>query len=45
MADKTSKKSAKVARKTTAERAGVKSALLARGNPQIAKGGGDRSNR
>src|SRR5438132_7731364 len=41
MAGKTSKKSARVAKKTAAKRAGAKPALLAGGNPQIAKADGD----
>ena len=41
MVGKTSKKSAKVAKKASAKRAVVKPALLAGGNPQIAKGDGD----
>ena len=41
MADKTPIKSKKVARKPTASRAAAKPALLAGGNPQIAKGYGD----
>ena len=41
MAGKTSKTSAKVAKKTAAKRAAAKPALLAGGNPQIAKGDGD----
>ena len=41
MADKTSTKSKKVARKAAASRAAAKPALLAGGNPQIAKGYGD----
>jgi hypothetical protein len=41
MAGKTSMKAAKVARKATAKRAAAKPALLAGGNPQIAKGYGD----
>jgi hypothetical protein len=41
MAGKTSKKSAKVAKKAAAKRAGAKPALLAGGNPQIAKADGD----
>jgi hypothetical protein len=41
MADKTSIKSKKVARKAAASRAAAKPALLAGGNPQIAKGYGD----
>ena len=41
MAGKTSKKSAKVARKTAARRVAAKPKLLSGGNPQIAKGDGD----
>jgi hypothetical protein len=41
MAGKTSKKSAKVAKKAAAKRAGPKPRLLAGGNPQIAKADGD----
>src|SRR5436305_2728659 len=41
MAGKTSKKSAKVAKKAVAKRAQAKPALLAGGNPQIAKADGD----
>jgi hypothetical protein len=41
MAGKTSTKSKKVARKAAASRAAAKPALLAGGNPQIAKGYGD----
>jgi len=41
MAPKTSKKSAKVARKAAAKRVAAKPALLAGGNPQIAKADGD----
>jgi hypothetical protein len=41
VADKTSKKSAKVARKTAPKRVATKPALLAGGNPQIAKADGD----
>ena len=41
MAGKTSKKSAKVAKKAAAKRAAAKPALLAGGNPQIAKADGD----
>ncbi len=41
MADRTSGKSAKVAKKAAAERVAAKPALLAGGNPQIAKGDGD----
>ena len=41
MAGKTSKKSAKVAKKAAGERVAAKPALLAGGNPQIAKGDGD----
>ena len=41
MAGKTSMKAAKDARKATAKRAAAKPALLAGGNPQIAKGYGD----
>ena len=41
MARKTSKKSAKVAKKAAAKRAAAKPALLAGGNPQIAKADGD----
>jgi hypothetical protein len=41
MADKTSKKSARVAKKATAKRAGAEPALLAGGNPQTAKADGD----
>ena len=41
MAGKTSKKSAKVAKKAAAKRVTAKPALLAGGNPQIAKAGGD----
>jgi hypothetical protein len=41
MAGKTSKKSAKVARKAAAKRVAAKPTLLAGGNPQIAKGDGD----
>jgi hypothetical protein len=41
MAGNTSKTSAKVARKATAKRAAAKPALLAGGNPQIAKADGD----
>jgi hypothetical protein len=43
MAGKTSKKSAKVAKEAAAKRAAAKPALLAGGNPQIAKGDGDVS--
>jgi hypothetical protein len=38
MAGKTSKKSAKVAKKTAAKRVAAKPVLLSGGNPQIAKG-------
>ena len=41
MAGKASKKSAKVAKKAAAKRVTAKPALLAGGNPQIAKGYGD----
>jgi hypothetical protein len=41
MAKRTSKKSAKVAKKAAARRAGEKPRLLSGGNPQIAKGYGD----
>src|SRR5262245_9457366 len=41
MAGKTSKKPPKVAKKAAAERVAAKPALLAGGNPQIAKGYGD----
>src|SRR4030088_2255972 len=41
MVGKTSKKSAKVPKKAAAKRSVVKPALLAGGNPQIAKGDGD----
>ena len=41
MAGKTSKKSAKVAKEAAAKRAAAKPALLAGGNPQIAKADGD----
>jgi hypothetical protein len=41
MAGKTSKKSAKVAKKTAAKRVAAKPVLLSGGNPQIAKGYGD----
>ncbi len=41
MAGKSSKKSAKVAKKTTAKRAAAAPKLLSGGNPQIAKGYGD----
>jgi hypothetical protein len=41
MAGKTPKKSAKVAKKAAAKRAGAKPRLLAGGNPQIAKADGD----
>jgi hypothetical protein len=41
MANKTSKKSAKVARKAAAKRVAAKPTLLAGGNPQIAKADGD----
>jgi hypothetical protein len=41
MAGKTSKKSAKVARKGEAKQVGAKPVLLSGGNPQIAKGYGD----
>ena len=41
MADKTSIKSTKVARKAAASQAGAKPTLLSGGNPQIAKGYGD----
>ena len=41
MASKTSKKSAKVAKKAAGERVAAKPALLAGGNPQIAKADGD----
>ena len=41
MAGKTSKTSAKVAKKTAAKRRAAKAALLAGGNPQIAKADGD----
>ena len=41
MAGKTSKKSAKVAKKAAAKRAAAKPVLLSGGNPQIAKGYGD----
>ena len=41
MAAKTSKKSAKVAKKAAAKRAGAKPRLLSGGNPQIAKAYGD----
>jgi hypothetical protein len=43
VAGKTSKTSAKVAKKTAAKRAAAKPALLAGGNPQIAKADGDAS--
>src|SRR5438046_3412129 len=41
MAGKTSKKSARVAKKAAAKRARAKPALLSGGNPQIAKADGD----
>jgi len=41
MAQRTSKKSAKVAQKAGAKRVAAKAALLAGGNPQIAKADGD----
>jgi len=41
MANKTSKKSAKVAKKAAAKRVAAKPTLLAGGNPQIAKADGD----
>ena len=41
MVNKTSKKSAKVARKAAAKRVAAKPTLLSGGNPQIAKGYGD----
>jgi hypothetical protein len=41
MAGKTSKKSAKVAKKVAAKQVAAKPALLAGGNPQIAKADGD----
>jgi len=41
MAQRTSKKSAKVAKKATAKRVAAKPTLLAGGNPQIAKADGD----
>jgi hypothetical protein len=41
MAGKTSKKSAKVAKKTAAKRVAARPVLLSGGNPQIAKGYGD----
>ena len=41
MANKTSKKSAKVAKKAAAKRVAAKPALLSGGNPQIAKADGD----
>jgi hypothetical protein len=41
MAGKTSKKSAKVGKKAAGARVAAKPALLAGGNPQIAKGDGD----
>src|SRR5216110_2880602 len=41
MAKRTSKKSAKVAKKAAAKRVAAKPALLAGGNPQIAKADGD----
>ena len=41
MAGKTSKKSTKVAKKAAAKRVAAKSALLAGGNPRIAKADGD----
>ena len=41
MAQRTSKKSAKVAQKAGAKRVAAKAALLAGGNPQIAKANGD----
>ena len=41
MAGKTSKKSAKVAKKTAAKRGVAKPTLLTGGNPQIAKADGD----
>src|SRR5229473_4978621 len=41
MADKTPKKSAKVAKKAAAKRMAAKPTLLAGGNPQIAKADGD----
>ena len=41
MAQRTSKKSAKVAQKAAAKRVAAKPTLLAGGNPQIAKAGGD----
>jgi hypothetical protein len=41
MAGKTSKKSAKVAKEAAAKRAAAKPALLAGGNPRIAKAAGD----
>jgi hypothetical protein len=43
MAGKTSKKSAKVAKKVAAKRVGAKPTLLTGGNPQIAKADGDAS--
>jgi hypothetical protein len=41
MANKTSEKSTKVAKKAAAKRAAAKPTLLAGGNPQIAKADGD----
>ena len=41
MASKTSRKSAKVAKKAAAKRVAAKPTLLAGGNPQIAKADGD----
>jgi hypothetical protein len=41
MAGKTSRKSAKVAKKAAAKRVAAKPALLAGGNPRIAKANGD----
>ena len=41
MAGKSSKKSAKVAKKAASERVAAKPALLSGGNPQIAKADGD----
>jgi hypothetical protein len=41
MVGKTSKKSAKIAKKAAAKRVVAKPALLAGGNPQVAKGDGD----
>ena len=41
MAQRTSKKSAKVAKKAAAKRVAAKPTLLAGGNPQIAKADGD----